>query len=96
MLTKVDRSSVFSLTLIFLVLFGVSPPTVGKITWSDEAHFKLSSAVNRHNSVYYSTKNPHVTIEGQLNQPGITVWAGLSCKELLGHIFIHATVTHDL
>ena len=31
-----------------------------KIMWSDEAHFKLSGAVNRHNYVYYSTKNPHV------------------------------------
>jgi len=103
---------------------------VDKITWSDEAHFKLSGAVNwhncvyystqhncvyystwhncvyystrhncvyystrhncvyystrhncvyystRHNCVYYSTENPHVTI-GQLNQPGVTVWAGL-------------------
>jgi len=53
---------------------------VDKIMWSDEAHFKLSGAVNWHNSVYYSTKNPHVTIGGQLNQPGITVWAGLTCK----------------
>jgi hypothetical protein len=40
---------------------------VDKITLSDEAHFKLSGAVNRHNCVYYATKHPHVTIEGQLN-----------------------------
>jgi len=46
---------------------------VDNITWSDEAHFKLRGAVNRQNCVYYSTKNPHITIEGQLNQPGITV-----------------------
>jgi transposase len=61
--------------------------TVDKITWSDEAHFKLSGGVNRHNSVYYSTKTPHVTLEGQLNQPGITIWAGLSFKRVLGHFF---------
>jgi len=60
---------------------------VDKITWSDETHFKLSVAVIRHNCVYYSTKNPPITIEGQLNQPGIRVWAGLSCKEELGPIF---------
>jgi hypothetical protein len=53
---------------------------IDKITWSDEAHFKLWGAVNQHKCVYYSTKNPHVTIEGQLNQPGIRVWAGLLCK----------------
>jgi hypothetical protein len=46
---------------------------VDKITWSNEAHFKLPGAVNRHNCVYYSIKNPHVTIKGRLNQPGITV-----------------------
>jgi len=27
---------------------------VDNITWSDEAHFKLSGVVNRHNCVYYS------------------------------------------
>ena len=60
-----------------------------KITWSDVAHFKLPDAVNRHNCVYYSTENPHVMVEGQLNLPGVTVWAGLSCKGVLGHIFFH-------
>jgi len=60
---------------------------VNKITWSDKAHFKLPGVVNRQNCVYYSTKNPHVTIEGQLNPPGITVLTGLSCKGVLGPIF---------
>jgi hypothetical protein len=69
---------------------------VDKIAWSDQAHFKLPSSVNRHNCVYYSTKKPHVTTEGQLNQPGIAVVAGLSCKGVLGLIFFHTTVTHDL
>jgi len=31
-----------------------------------------------------------------LNQLGLTVWVGLSCKGVLGPIFIHTTVTHDL
>ena len=31
---------------------------VDKITLTDEAHFKLSGAVNRHNCVYCSTKIP--------------------------------------
>ena len=67
-----------------------------KITWSDEVYFKHSVVVYRHNCVYYSTKNPHITIEEQLNQPGITVRAGLACKGLVGPIFFHTTVTHDL
>jgi hypothetical protein len=69
---------------------------VDKIMWSDKAHFKLSGAVNQHNCVYYSTENPDVTVDGQLNQPGVIVWAGLSCKGVLGHIFFHTTVTHNL
>ena len=32
---------------------------IDKITWSHEAHFQLSGAVNQHNCAYYSTKNPH-------------------------------------
>ena len=51
---------------------------LNKIVWSDEANFKLSGAVNQHNCVYYATENPRITIEKQLNQPGVTVWAGLS------------------
>jgi hypothetical protein len=68
---------------------------IDKIMWFDEAHFKFSGAVNWHNCVYYSKENPNVMV-GQLNQPGVTVWAGLSCKGVLGPIFFHTTVTHDL
>ena len=60
---------------------------IDKITWSDEAHFKLSDAVNRHNHVCHSRANPHIMIEGQLNQLGIRIQACLSCKGLLGPIF---------
>lgn len=67
-----------------------------KITWSDEAHFKLSGAVNRHNCVYYSTENPHITLEQQLNQPGISVWAAISCHGVLGPIFFDTNLTHNL
>jgi len=31
-----------------------------------------------------------------LNQPEVAVWAGFLCKGVLGPIFIHTTVTHDL
>ena len=60
---------------------------IDKITWSNEAHFKFSGAVNQHNCVYYSTENPHVEVGGQLNHPGVTILAGLSCTGVLGLIF---------
>ena len=69
---------------------------VDKITRSDETHFKLSDVVNRHNWVYYSTKNHRLTIEGHLNQVVIRVWVGLSCKGVLRTFFPHTSVTHDL
>lgn len=65
---------------------------LNKIVWSDEANFKLSGAVNRHNCVYYATENPRITIEKQLNQPGVTVWAGLSCKGVVGPIILHTSI----
>lgn len=65
---------------------------ISKIVWSDEAHFKLSGAVNRYNCVYYSPDNLHVTIEEQLNQPGVTVWASLSCKGVIGPVIFHNSV----
>ena len=64
--------------------------------WPDETHFKLSGAINRHNCVCHSRANPHVMIEGQLNQLGITVQACLSCKGLLGPIFSIRLLHNDL
>uniref|UniRef100_UPI0035902CAC leukocyte receptor cluster member 8 homolog n=1 Tax=Myxine glutinosa TaxID=7769 RepID=UPI0035902CAC len=55
-------------------------------------NFKLSGAVNQHNCVYYATENPKVTIEQQLKQPGVTVWASLSCKGVVGPIILHRTI----
>ena len=60
---------------------------IEKVVWFDEANFKLSGTVNRHNSVYYATENPHVTREKALNQPGVTVWAGLCPKGIIGPVF---------
>ena len=37
--------------------------TLDKIIWSDEACFKLSGHVNRHNCVYWADGNPNFTIE---------------------------------
>ncbi len=70
-----------------------TPDLLDKIVWSDEAQFKLSGHVNRHNCIYWSSENNHVTIEKQLNQPGITVWAGLSSSGIVGPVFFQGNVT---
>ena len=63
-----------------------------KIIWSDEACFKLSGHVNRHNCVYWADENPHLTIRSQLNQPGVTVWGALSSEGVLGPVFFDGSV----
>ena len=63
------------------------------ITWSDEAVFKLDGSVNRHNSVYYSTENPHKIVEKGVNSPSLCVWAGLNVNGLIGPFFFQETVT---
>jgi len=62
-----------------------------KIIWSVEACFKLSGHVNRHNCVYWADENPHLTIQSQLNQPGVTVWGALSSEGVVGPVFFDGT-----
>ena len=42
---------------------GEQVETLDKIIWLDEACFKLSGHVNRHNCVYWADENPHFAIE---------------------------------
>ena len=45
--------------------------------------------------VYYDTSNPHVAIEKHLNQPGVSVWAGLSSDGVIGPIFLDGILTGE-
>ena len=66
---------------------------VGKMYWCDEAQFKLSGAVNRHNCVYWAPENSHVHVSIEVNLPGLNVWCGLSLRGLTGTFFFEGTVT---
>ena len=50
------------------------PTLLHGIIWSDEATFHLNVSVNRHNTVYYSQENPHVTVEKAVASVRVTVW----------------------
>lgn len=69
-----------------------TPDIQDHIVWSDEALFKLSGHVNRHNSVYYDTTNPHKTMEQQINQPGLCVWGGISSSGVIGPFIFQGTL----
>ena len=65
---------------------------LNKIVWSDEACFKLSGRVNRHNCVYWTAQNPHEVLQKQQKDPGVVVWGGISSDGLIGPFFFDGTV----
>jgi len=71
-----------------------------RIIWSDEAMFKLNGHVNRHNSVYWNSENPHIIIQKEVNLPGVMVWAGIWAEGIIGPFFFEGNVDgksyHDM
>lgn len=49
--------------------------------------------MNRHNSVYWATENPNVTVEQTMQAEGLTVWAGIWSQGVVGPYFFDDTVT---
>ena len=74
-------------------LYENKPTFLDKIVWTDEATFKLLGQINHHNCVYWSDRNPHLMITSKLNQPGITVWAGILSAGIVCPEFFERTVT---
>lgn len=57
------------------------------IIMSDEAHFMLSGAVNKHNSRYYATENPEIIHEEPLHDQKVSVWCGIYAGGIIGPYF---------
>lgn len=57
----------------FLARMIIQPDLAKVIVSTDEAQFKLNGLVNRHNSIYWSDKNPHLVVTQALNCPGVHV-----------------------
>ena len=64
------------------------PNLLHRIIWSDEATFHLNGSVNRHNTVYYSQENPHVTVEKVVASVRVTVWAAFHTNGIIGPFFV--------
>lgn len=72
------------------------PNFLGKIMWSDESRFHNNGIVNRHNSHYWSTENPHWVRETHFqNIWGINVWCGLFNGRIIGPYFYEGTLTGE-
>jgi hypothetical protein len=77
MLTEDDFDRRVEFSEWVLICCEAEPDFPRRILWTDEASFKLSGRINRHNSVYWSDCNPHEVIQEELNVPGLTVWVGI-------------------
>ena len=65
------------------------------IIWSDEATFKMNGRVNRHNCVFWSHENPREVMQREVNVPGVSVWAGISSRGLIGPLFFDGNVNGE-
>ena len=60
-------------------------PNVVQVTWfSDEAHFHLNGYVNKQNTRFWATQNPHITVANPLHPERVTVWCALSSVGIFG------------
>ena len=55
----------------------------------------LNGHINRHNCVYWSNENPHAILEKDINLPGVTAWAAISCMGVIGPIFFESKYFQD-
>lgn len=85
-----DRRVQFCQT--FMNMVESSALDLDRILWTDEAVFKINGHVNRHNCVYWSEDNPHVTINKEVNAPGVCVWAGICSQGIVGPFFFDGNV----
>jgi len=63
------------------------------IVWTDGMTFKLNGRVNWHDRVYWSSENPNICVNKTVNLPGLSVWCGVSSRDVVGLFFFDGTVT---
>ena len=78
---------------MFLEKHYEDPTYIDKVWWSDEAIFKMNGHINHNNCVYWSTDNPNIVMEKELNLPGVTIWCAISSSGIIGPFFFNVTVT---
>jgi hypothetical protein len=62
-------------------------PVGAVLTSSDEAHFHLSSTVNKQNFWYWTTENPQEHCQRPLHIPYVTAWSAVAEFDVLGPYF---------
>jgi DDE superfamily endonuclease len=68
---------------------------LGRLMFSDEAHFHLHGRINHQCFRYWSETNPHWYRSEPLFSPKIGVWAAIGKKGMVGPIFFEGTMDAD-
>lgn len=91
-LLPMDHQSRVAFALAQINILNEEPDFLNNIIFSDEAHFHLNGAVNRHNFRYWSTDNPQWYEEKPLHSPRVTVWAAIGRSGIVGPFFFDNNV----
>lgn len=68
---------------------------IGKIWFSDEAHFHLEGFVNKQNWRFWASENPYFMTQKPLHSKKLTVWCAISSYGIIGPVFIKGSVTGE-
>ncbi|GBM22387.1 hypothetical protein AVEN_131502-1 [Araneus ventricosus] len=60
---------------------------LNRIMFSDEACFRLSGIINRHNVRIWGSETPHKYREVQRHSPKVNVWCGFMYDRVIGPFF---------
>lgn len=70
---------------------------LNRICFSDEATFRVSGNLNKHNARIWGSENPHLTREIENDSPKVNVCGGLLCNKVIGPFFFEEnTITADI
>lgn len=76
-----------------LALMENDPSFLGRLMFSDEAHFHVHGLVNRQDFRYWSPTNPGWYSERPLHSERVTVWAAIGRQGVIGPFFFQGNVT---
>ena len=60
-----------------------------RVCFSDEATFRTSGVVNRHNVCIWGSENLHVAFQNEQGSPKVNVWCGLMHNKVTGPFFFN-------
>jgi hypothetical protein len=96
-LTAVQKRVRVECCQILVKITNIQPDIVNLMAFSDEATFHTSGHVNRHNTIFWGTENPHDIRENKYDSPKVNMWCAVTVAGVSGPYFFDTpTVTSDV